>query len=52
MRALASGARIFLAGVPTVTKLKTVLMNPFLIGAQGFMAGVLLFYTGSFPQIA
>ena len=35
-----------------MTKLKTILMNPFLIGVQGFAVGALLLWTGGLPAIA
>ena len=34
-----------------MTRMKAVMMNPFLLGAQGFMVGVFLFWAGAFPQI-
>jgi hypothetical protein len=35
-----------------VSKLKSILMNPFLIGVQGFAVGALLLWAGGLPAIA
>jgi hypothetical protein len=35
-----------------VTKLKSLLTNPFLIGAQGFMVGAVLLWAGGLPAVA